>query len=110
MMNSGIGEVDAFLSNFSYVDWEIGDDDRLRVGDFVVLSFTNPYTLDETLVPGRIVLFDEFPVPCFLFNEVPDEEDSGEYGSIFSAYLDGAEFFRTTEEEYVKLLNEETSV
>lgn len=91
-----------FLNKFSYVDWETGDDDKLRFGDYVVLVHQDSYTGSETVLTGRIDVFDN-GVPVFILNEDPDDiGDSGEYASILEMHLKGYEFVRTTWEEWLK--------
>lgn len=91
-----------FLNKFSYVDWETGDDDKLRFGDYVVLVHQDSYTGSETVLTGRIDVFDN-GVPVFIINEDPDDiGDSGEYASILEMHLKGYEFVRTTWEEWLK--------
>lgn len=91
-----------FLSKFSYVDWETGDDDKLRFGDYVVLVHQDSYTGSETVLTGRIDVFEN-GVPVFILNEDPDDiGDSGEYASILEMHLKGYEFVRTTWEEWLK--------
>lgn len=91
-----------FLNKFSYVDWDTGDDDKLRFGDYVVLIHQDSYTGSETVLTGRIDVFEN-GIPVFILNEDPDDiGDSGEYASILEMYLKGFEFVRTTWEEWLK--------
>ena len=93
--------VQAFLDKFSYVDWEIGDDDKLRVDDYVILVKQDPW-IDDIMIAGRIELFEN-GVPVFVINEdLDDVGDSGSYVSIMEMLLSGYEFNRTTEQEWAK--------
>lgn len=94
--------VRAFLDKFSYVDWETGDDDKLRVDDYVILVKQDPW-IDDIMIAARIELFDN-GVPVFVINEDMDDAagDSGSYVSIMEMLLSGYEFCRTTKDEWAK--------
>ena len=91
-----------FLDRFSYVDWETGDDDKLRVDDYVILVKQDPW-IDDIMIAARIELFEN-GVPVFVINEDLDDAagDSGSYVSIMEMLLGGYEFYRTTKDEWAK--------
>lgn len=81
---------ETYLSHFSYVDWDTGDDDKLRVGDLVNIVHQEPSTGSETITKVKIILHDN-GVPVFLTE--PDSDD-GDYWDIQTAYMSGNEFAR----------------
>lgn len=83
----------SLLQYFSYVDWEIGEDDQLRVGDF--LGAARNLDCYETLVYGEIVKHPDNDMPVLLANVDPDYPgDSGEYIGICDLFVNGYTFTR----------------
>lgn len=97
--------VSMFLSKFYYSEWEFGNDDVLRIGDYVILAYQDPYTGLETFVPARIDLFED-ALPAFIVNEERNNlGTSGEYISIFDTLLKGYDFYRTNRENWMQGLS-----
>lgn len=82
---------DAYLSHFSYDDWETGDDNKLRLGDYVNLNHQHPYDGHEQNITAKIVphYLNNLPV----FKTEPDT-DEGEYWDIQAVMMDGWTFNR----------------
>ena len=90
-------EVVDYLSHFSYEDWDIGDDDKLRVGDCINLNHQRGHDGYEQNLEGKIVLHDTNKLPVLLYNiepETEDEEESGDYGDLQSFFMNGWTFSR----------------
>lgn len=95
---ASIVEEEYFLGKFSYVDWETGDDDKLRVGDWVFANRQDHNGYDVADFTGKIVLHYDNKLPMLLLNIDPEDPDnSGDYSSIDEAYLQGYEFARIKE-------------
>jgi hypothetical protein len=84
-----------YLLHFSYVDWEIGDDDQLRIGDYVNCNHQRPHDGFEQNFEGQIVAHHTNRVPVILYNVDPNDPDnSGDYADLQSLMMDGWEFSR----------------
>lgn len=83
---------DVELSRFSYIDWKVGDDNKLRVGDHINLNFQHPYDGSENNIDGVIELHEDNQMPVILLNQ--DGKGGGDYVSVQQAWLDGYEFTR----------------
>lgn len=85
----------AYLSRFSYMDWEVGDDDQLRVGDYINCNHQRPHDGYEQNFEGKIVSHHTNGVPVVIYNvDVDDPDNSGEYADLQSLMMDGWEFSR----------------
>ena len=84
--------VKAELARFSYVDWETGDDDVLRLGDYINSNRQDHNGIDVESFDGRIVKHHDNDMPVIVYNA--DKDDEGEYASIQDLYISGFEFTR----------------
>lgn len=92
--------VESYLSHFSYVDWDIGEDDKLRLGDFINCNHQRPYDGYEQNFEGQIVAHHVNSLPVILYNLDPKEPDnSGDYADLQSLMMDGWEFSRIKERQ-----------
>lgn len=92
-----IAREEGVLAHFSYEDWDIGGDDKLRVGDYINLNHQRGHDGYEQNLEGKIVLHDTNKMPVILYNIEPateDEEESGDYGDLQSFFMDGWTFSR----------------
>jgi len=95
---ASIVEEEYFLGKFSYVDWETGDDDKLRVGDWIYANRQDHNGDDVAGFAGKIVRHYENNLPVFLHNIDPEDPDnSGDFVAIDDAWLRGYEFARIKE-------------
>jgi hypothetical protein len=83
-----------YLLRFSYYDWDIGEDDKLRVGDFVECNRQDHNGTDVANFPAKIAIHHTTGVPVLLINL--DKNGDGDYVDIQSAYMEGYEFKRVT--------------
>lgn len=85
----------SYLSHWQYVDWEVGDDDVLRVGDWVFANKQDHNGTDVDDFTAKIVEHHDNGLPMFLTNIDPkDPDNSGDYHGIEGAWLSGYEFTR----------------
>jgi len=85
----------AYLVHFEYEDWQLGDDNKLRVGDYIYCNYQRPDTGAETFFEGQIVEHHCNEVPLIIYNvdhEYPD--DSGDYVDLQSLMMGGWTFTR----------------
>lgn len=95
---ASIVEEEYLLSKFEYIDWQIGDDDKLRVGDWVEANRQDHNGEDVAGFTAKIVKHYDNNLPMFLLDIDPkDPENSGDYASIDDAWLRGYEFARIKE-------------
>lgn len=78
------------LNYFSYNDWEVGDDDKIRVGDKIYCNHQRPHDGYEQDFKGRVVLHIKNKMPAILVN-------NNDYISIQSLWLEGWTFTRLKE-------------
>lgn len=84
-----------YLTYFGYEDWDIGDDDKLRVGDYINLNHQRAFDGYEQNIEGKIVLHNMNKLPVILYNiENVDGEESGDYGDLQTFFMDGWTFSR----------------
>lgn len=84
-----------YLSHFHYDDWEIGDDDKLRVGDYISCDHQRPYDGYEQIFEGQMVEHHVNKLPVIIYNLDPKEPDnSGDYADLQSLMMDGWTFTR----------------
>ena len=84
-----------YLNYFRYEDWDIGDDDKLRVGDHINLNHQRLFDGYEQNLKGKIVLHYENKLPVVLYNiDITDGDESGDYGDLQSLMMDGWTFAR----------------
>ena len=87
-----------YLSHFHYDDWEIGDDDKLRVGDYISCDHQRPHDGYEQTFEGQIVEHHDNSIPVILYNIDPKEPDnSGDYADLQELYMGGWTFARVAQ-------------
>ena len=85
----------AYLGHFEYDDWEIGDDNKLRVDDYINCNHQRPHDGYEQNFEGQIVEHHVNQVPVVIYNVDPkDPGNSGEYADLQSLMMDGWTFTR----------------
>ena len=85
----------AYLGHFEYDDWQLGDDNKLRVGDYIYCNHQRPDNGAETDFECQIVKHHVNQVPVVIYNVYPeDPENSGEYADLQSLMMDGWTFTR----------------
>ena len=72
---------DLVLSHFTYDDWEIGDDDKLRMYDYVSVTYIASETGNKIRIPCQIVELFGLGLPVFRVLE------TGDNMSILGAYI-----------------------
>lgn len=82
-----------YLDYFSYEDWDIGEDDKLRVGDLVAVDHQDPVTGAEQLRYVTIVRHHSNNLPVFLYGNDYD----GDYWDIQDLFMSGWTFSRCKE-------------
>lgn len=89
---------EAYLAHFSYVDWDIGDDDVLRIGDYINCNHQQPHDGYKQNFEGQIVAHHVNGLPVVIYNvESEDPDNSGDYSDLQSLMMDGWEFSRIAE-------------
>lgn len=84
-----------YLSHFSYDDWEIGEDNVLRLGDYLNCNHQRPHDGYEQSIDGQIVAHHVNGLPVVLYNVDPlAPDDSGDYDDLQSLMMDGWTFTR----------------
>lgn len=85
----------SYLAHFSYVDWETGDDDRLRLGDYINCNHQEPVNGYERNFEGQIVAHHVNGVPVVLCDvDLKEPDNSGHYEDLQSLMMNGWEFSR----------------
>lgn len=84
---------DLVLSHFTYDDWEIGDDDKLRMYDYVLVVYTDTETKNRTSLVCQIVEMLGLGLPVFRVLETGDKM------SILGAYITKCRLVRIKEPE-----------
>lgn len=95
---------DAELERFAYVDWDTGNDNKLRMGDYINCNHQRVFDGYEQNFEGQIVAHHDNGMPVIIHNVDPKEPDnSGDYVTLQDLYLNGWEFSRlkalTTDKE-----------
>lgn len=84
-----------YLKHFHYDDWDMGDDDVLRLGDYINCNHQRPHDGYEQNFEGQLVAHHANGLPVVLYNIDPDEpENSGEYVDLQSLMMDCWTFTR----------------
>lgn len=84
-----------YLDRFSYVDWHVGDDKKLRLDDYISCNRQDYNGQDVEKLEGKIVAHHENQVPVVLYNiEDGDEHNSGDYADLQSLFMSGYDFTR----------------
>jgi len=86
-----------YLSKFEYYDWNVGDDDQLRVGDYMRCGKQDHNGHDIDFISGKIVLHHASGIPMFLINL--DENEEGDYVGLHDLFMEGYEFARISKQE-----------
>jgi len=103
-----------FLSKFKYDDWEetefnlleANDEEyekhsSLQVGDFLIIIFEEPSTATQTFHWARIIIDEDYGIPCFAVNEdLDDLNNSGELWGIHETALNAAFFSKVSEKSW----------
>ena len=99
-------EKGGYLNYFSYDDWKIGEDDKLRVGDYIYANHQSPHDGYEREIEGKIVLHQTNDLPVMLFNFKIDEdgEEIGDYADLQELMMQGWTFTRL---ESIKAINQD---
>jgi len=99
-------EEGGYLNYFSYDDWKIGEDDKLRVGDYIYSNHQSPHDGYEREIEGKIVLHQTNDLPVMLFNFKIDEdgEEIGDYADLQELMMQGWTFTRL---ESIKAINQD---
>lgn len=88
----------SYLRHFSYVDWETGDDDKLRAGDYIHCNHQRAFDGYETDIYGQIVKHHSNGLPMVMCNVDPkDPDNSGDYEDLQTLWMYGWEFSRIRE-------------
>ena len=86
---------EAELSHFEYDDWEVGDDNKLRLGDFINCNHQRVFDGYEQNFEGQIIEHHDNGMPVVIYNVDPkDPENSGDYGTLQDMYMQGWTFSR----------------
>lgn len=114
--------VQKYLSKFSYMDWEDGEEmnsketfdmndeeyeefTHMKLGDFVLITFEEPSTGDQTYHYARIVIDEDYGIPCFAANEELNElGNSGQLWGIYDTAINGAMFMKVSEKSWFENL------
>lgn len=87
-----------YLSHFRYDDWEIGNDDVLRLGDYINCNHQRDFDGYEQNFVGQIVKHHVNQLPVVIYNVDKSEPgNSGEYADLQSLMMDGWTFSRVAE-------------
>lgn len=85
---------EVYLSHFSYTDWNVGEDNVLRVGDYVRCDY-HFYDYADDHMEGKIVKHPVNDLPVILLNtEYRDTAGLGDYADIQGMFMQGWEFSR----------------
>lgn len=84
---------DLVLSHFTYDDWEIGDDDKLRMYDYVSVAYIDPETGDKIRLTCQIVELFGLGLPVFRVLE------TGNNMSILGTYITNCRLVRIKKPE-----------
>lgn len=82
---------DLVLSHFTYDDWEVGNDDKLRMHDYVLVTYIEPETGNKIRIACQIVEFFGLGLPAFRVLE------TGDNMSILGAYITNCRLVRIKE-------------
>ncbi len=82
---------DMVLSHFTYDDWEIGDDDKLRMYDYVLVIYPDPETGNKINIVCQIVEMCGVGLPVLRTLE------TGDRTSIMGAYITKCRLVRIKE-------------
>lgn len=90
-----------YLEYFNYEDWQIGDDDKLRLGDFIYLNHQRAHDGHEEDMTGQIVRHYLNDLPVILVNRElhEDGEVSGNYVDLQDLFIWGWTFTRIPEKD-----------
>lgn len=84
-----------YLRYFSYVDWEVGENDRLNVGDRINCNHQRPHDGAEKNFEGKIVRHHINNLPVVL-------DENEDYWELQSLMMDGWEFSRLAPTNQIK--------
>lgn len=112
--------VEKYLSKFTYEDWEdnlpgydtfnLSNEEyqklsQLSLNDFVIIVYEEPSTGNQTLISARVVIDDNYNIPCFIINEdLEDFGNSGDLVSIHDTALNGGMFILVSEKSWFENL------
>ena len=101
---------ESILDSFSYENWEEGDDDQLRIGDYLYASRELPPAMNEEGFYAKIIIFnDEYlgvkDIPALLIQS--KENPDGEFASLLDVVLHSYMFTRISEQDYLLATNAE---
>jgi len=86
---------EAELSRFEYDDWEVGDDNKLRLGDFINCNHQRGFDGYEQNFEGQIIEHHGNGMPVVIYNVDPkDPDNSGDYATLQDMYMQGWTFSR----------------
>ena len=81
------------MSHFTYDDWEVGDDDKLRMYDYVFVTYIEPDTGNKIRFTCQIVELFGLGLPVFRVLE------TGDNTSILGSYITNCRLVRIKEPE-----------
>lgn len=88
-----------YLSKFSYEDWEIGEDNRLRLGDHLLMTLNEP-NWEDRYRAAFIGIDNNFPVLYMPYSL--KSKDDCTIIDIHEAELQGQEFCRISPESFLE--------
>lgn len=100
------------VEGYTYDDWSIGDDGKVRIGDFVLCNFQDHNGDDRDQIVGQIIEHPNNQVPVLLVNLVFDSDgkvdpDEGDYAALQSLFMSNYGFSRISDAEAFAALKQE---